>query len=145
MLAFYPLQHISYLRTHELIHTDPPLPSPSGKPRPATIKRPAASLWSSRLWAANVVLQLTHLREDRALLVKRQRALNRLGPKEKLQPAEHAELARRWDAWYNELAVNLSFLPMTIHWYPSSLFVSIYSILIQYGSGRLRKVFSKTM
>ncbi|KAH9167832.1 hypothetical protein EDB89DRAFT_2206507 [Lactarius sanguifluus] len=26
-----------------------------------------------------------------------------------------AKLARRWDAWYNELAVNLSYLPMTIH------------------------------
>ena len=62
-----------------------------------------------------IVLQLAHLREDRALLVKRQRELDKLSSREKLQPQERAELVRRWDAWYNELAVNLSFLPITIH------------------------------
>jgi len=77
-----------------------------------TINDTAVSVWSSRFWAAYVVLQLAHLREDRALLVKRQRAINRLSPKEK----ERVELKRRWDEWYNELAVNLSYLPMTIHW-----------------------------
>ena len=64
---------------------------------------------------AYIVLQLAHLREDRALLVKRHRALDKLSSREKLQPQERAELVRRWDAWYNELAVNLSFLPITIH------------------------------
>jgi len=58
------------------------------------------------------VLQLAHLREDRTLLIKKQRAISRLNSMEK----ERAEIARRWDRWYNELAVNLSFLPMTIHW-----------------------------
>jgi hypothetical protein len=118
MLAFYPLHHISYLRTHDLI--PPAFPSLPGNSRPATIKNQSTavsfSLWSSRFWAAYVILQLAHLREDRALLVKRQRALNKLSPKERLQPEERAELAHRWDAWYNELAVNLSYLPMTIHW-----------------------------
>ncbi|KAI0303564.1 hypothetical protein B0F90DRAFT_1585282, partial [Multifurca ochricompacta] len=116
MLAFYPLQHLTYLRTHDLIPTALSLPSFSGNPRQLTINEPAVSLWSTRLWAAYVVLQLAHLREDRALLLKRQRALNRLSPREKLQPQERTDLARRWDAWYNELAVNLSYLPMTIHW-----------------------------
>jgi hypothetical protein len=129
MLAFYPLQHISYLRAHELIPAVLSLPSLSGKSRPVTINKPAVSLWSSRLWAVYVVLQLEHLREDRALLLKRQRALNRLSPKEKLQPEERAELVRRWNAWYNELAVNLSYLPMTIHWYLASLFVSVHPTL----------------
>jgi len=130
MLAFYHLQQLSYLRTHDLIPAAVPLPfsllsrsrsrsgsSPSsGKPRrqsAVNINDDAVATWSSRLWAAYVVLQLAHLREDRALLRKRQRALNRLSPSEK----ERAELARRWDAWYNELVVNLSYLPMTIHWY----------------------------
>ena len=61
------------------------------------------------------MLQLAHLREDRTLLIKKQRAISRLNSMEK----ERAEIARRWDRWYNELAVNLSFLPMTIHWYAS--------------------------
>jgi hypothetical protein len=128
MLAFYHLQQLSYLRTHDLIPTALPLPSSllslsrsgsspsSGKPRrrsTVNINDAAVATWSSRLWAAYVVLQLAHLREDRALLRKRQRALNRLSPSEN----ERAELARRWDAWYNELVVNLSYLPMTIHWY----------------------------
>jgi len=135
MLAFYHLQHLSYLRTHDLIPTSVPLPtsrllsgfssapgSSSGKPRSQqpviNINDAAVSTWSSRLWAVYVVLQLAHLREDRTLLLKRQRALNRLNPGEK----ERAELASRWDAWYNELAANLSYLPMTIHWYVALTF-----------------------
>ncbi|KAF8486270.1 hypothetical protein DFH94DRAFT_177832 [Russula ochroleuca] len=115
MLAFYPLQHLSYFRKHDLIPTALPLPPglpSSGKLRRVTINPAAISLWSSRLWATYIVLQLAHLREDRSLLIKKRRALSRLSSVEK----ERAELARRWDTWYNELAVNLSFLPMTIHW-----------------------------
>jgi len=125
MLAFYPLHHLSYFRKHDLIPTSLPLPAvlPSqlaGKPRRVTINVAAVSRWSTRLWATYIVLQLAHLREDRTLLIKKQRALNRLDSVEK----ERAELARRWDTWYNELAVNLSFLPMTIHWYVSVPFHS---------------------
>lgn len=104
MLAFFPLQHLSFLRTNDLIPA-----------RRVPIDDRAVSLWSSRFWMAYIVLQLAHLREDRALLVKRHRALDKLSSREKLQPQERAELVRRWDAWYNELAVNLSFLPITIH------------------------------
>ncbi|KAI9450923.1 hypothetical protein BJY52DRAFT_1215282 [Lactarius psammicola] len=64
---------------------------------------------------AYIVLQLAHLREDRVLFVEQQSALDSLSTREKLRPQECAELARRWDAWYNELAVNLSYLPATIH------------------------------
>lgn len=103
MLAFFPLQHLSFLRTNDLVPAAPVLDDR------------AVGHWSSRFWMAYVVLQLAHLREDRALLVKRHRALDKLSAREKLQPQERTELARRWDAWYNELAVNLSFLPMTIH------------------------------
>jgi len=117
MLAFYPLQHLSYFRKHDIIPTSLPLPAvlpsqSSGKPRRATINVAAVAQWSSRLWATYVVLQLAHLREDRTLLIKKQRALSQLSSVGK----ERAELALRWDRWYNELAVNLSFLPMTIHW-----------------------------
>ena len=121
MLAFYPLHHLSYFRKHDIIPPALPLPpglSLSGKPRQLTINEAAVPRWSSRLWAAYIVLQLAHLREDRALLIKKQRAISRLQSMEK----ERAEIARRWDRWYNELAVSLSFLPMTIHWYESLRF-----------------------
>jgi len=127
MLAFYPLQHLAYFRKHDLIPAALPLPAglPSqspGKPRRVTINGAAVALWSTRFWATYIMLQLAHLREDRTLLIKKQRALSRLDSVEK----ERAELARRWDRWYNELAVNLSFLPMTIHW---CVFVPFHSRL----------------
>ena len=116
MLAFYPLHHLSYFRKHDVI--PPTLSLPAGlfsseKPRQVTINHAVLPLWSSRFWAAYIVLQLAHLREDRTLLIKKQRAISRLSSMEK----ERVEIARRWDRWYNELAVNLSFLPMTVHWY----------------------------
>jgi hypothetical protein len=147
MLAFYPLQHLSYFRKHDIIPTTLPLPAGlptqlSGKTRRATINVAALSRWASRLWATYMVLQLAHLREDRTLLIKKQRALSRLSSVEK----EHAELARRWDTWYNELAVSLSFLPMTIHWYVFlSLFTLVVIYLIKFNSGPSRKVSSRTM
>ncbi len=133
MLAFYPLQQLSYFRKHDIIPTALPLPAvlPSqfpGKPRGVTINPAAVAKWSSRLWATYVVLQLAHLREDRTLLIKKQRALNWLSPMEK----ERVELARRWDTWYNELTVNLSSSPMTIHWYNSIPFYSRLARLTQH-------------
>ena len=140
MLAFYPLQHLSYFRKHDLIPTSFPLPvvlpsQSSGKPRRAAINLTAAPLWASRFWATYIVLQLAHLREDRTLLIKKQRALSRLGSLEK----ERAELARRWDKWYNELAVNLSFLPMTIHWSVLVPFHSRLTYLTQFNLRSLEK------
>jgi len=111
-----------------------------------TINDGAVSLWSTRLWMAYVVLQLAHLREDRALLVKRQRALEKLSARSKLQPQERAELARRWDAWYNEFAVNLSYLPMTIIGQLSLPFLILcaHTAYENFNPGHLRKVFSET-
>jgi hypothetical protein len=133
MLFFFPLQHLSFLRTNDLI--------PSTLPPRITNDR-TLSLWSTRFWMAYVVLQLAHLREDRTLLVKRQRALDKLSSREKLQPQERVEIARRWDAWYNELAVNLSFLPMTIHWslekglFGNDIWVSVLGLAAAIGSFR---------
>ncbi|KAI9449105.1 hypothetical protein BJY52DRAFT_1092340, partial [Lactarius psammicola] len=75
ILAFFPLQQLSILRTNDLIPAVLPLPIPFEKPRHVTIKNGAISLRLTRLWMAYVVLQLAHLHEDRALLVKRQRAI----------------------------------------------------------------------
>jgi hypothetical protein len=119
MLAFYPLNQLYYLSSHKIIPTSIPLSlsgSPTEKLSPST--RPAVldlapgrlTRLATRFWAVYVILQLVHLREDRALLMKRQRDLK------KVRGPEHAELKLRWDAWYNELAVNSAFLPLTIHW-----------------------------
>src|SRR6266702_983885 len=146
MLAFFPLQQLSFLCTNDLVPPALPLPTPSGKPRRVTINDGVVSLWSTHLLMAYIVLQLAHLCEDRALLVKQQRALEKLSACEKLQPQERAELARRWDAWYNELAVNLSYLPMTIHWSapPPFLFLCAHTAHENFNPGHLRKVFSET-
>ncbi|KAI0044164.1 hypothetical protein FA95DRAFT_1497534 [Auriscalpium vulgare] len=126
MLAFYPLQHIYYLRSRDIIPTSASLPLPVEFASTASVPKGSAkssvnvpinatalSLWSTRLWAVYVVLQLAHLGEDRELLRRRQRALSR----EKAAGEEQREeIKQRWAAWYNELAVNLAYLPMTIHW-----------------------------
>lgn len=75
-------------------------------------------IWSTRFWAAYVMLQFAHLAEDRRLLKSRERALKKekgkLAPEEKL--LDMKEIASRWDALYNEFVVNLGYLPLTIHW-----------------------------
>lgn len=120
MLAFYPLDQLYYLITHGVMSPSfsvpLPLPHKTEESSAATstkkyeLNPTRLTLWSTRCWMVYVVLQLAHLREDRTLLVKRQRALK------KVRGPEHAEIKRRWDAWYNELAVNLAYLPLTIHW-----------------------------
>lgn len=141
MLAYYPMEHLYYLLSHEIIPSSislpflgsspsspsSPLPSttaslkpsaaapsegPSASPRTLSLDSTALSLWSTRFWALYVVLQFAHLREDRALLLRRERVLS----KEKVKGQEHSELKRRWDAWWNELAVNVGYLPLTVHW-----------------------------
>ena len=76
-------------------------------------------MWSTRFWAAYVFLQFIHLAEDRRLLKVKEKALRKekakgIAPEEKT--LELAELANRWDALYNELIVNIGYLPLTIHW-----------------------------
>ncbi|VDB83761.1 unnamed protein product [Peniophora sp. CBMAI 1063] len=118
MLAFYPLDHLYYLITHGVMSPSISLPLPVVAEKRSTtfdankyeLSPTKLTLWSTRCWSVYVILQLLHLREDRALLIKRQRALK------KVRGPEHAEIKRRWDAWYNELAVNLAYLPLTIHW-----------------------------
>ncbi|KAI0322740.1 hypothetical protein OF83DRAFT_424958 [Amylostereum chailletii] len=127
MLAFYPLDHLYYLITHNIIPAAIPVPftrslsSDALEPRTKTsapdsrqvnINPTRLTLWSTRFWAIYVILQIAHLREDRILLAKRQKALG----KDKVHVQERQELKRRWDAWYNELFVNLAYLPLTIHW-----------------------------
>ncbi|KAI8980027.1 hypothetical protein BD414DRAFT_420869 [Trametes punicea] len=123
MLAYYPLEHLYYLLSHSIISDKLTLPSitafiPFVRTRPndkhIPLKLSTLGLWSTRFWAAYVVLQLAHLREDGRLLRMRERTLSKT--KTGASVAEKEEISRRKKALTNELIVNLAYLPLTIHW-----------------------------
>ncbi|THH15342.1 hypothetical protein EW146_g5122 [Bondarzewia mesenterica] len=149
MLAYYPMEHLYYLLAHDIIPSSIPLPSlpfirsassssiqpsPSKEaPSPAltlSLNSTSLSLWSCRFWAVYVVLQLAHLREDRTLLLKRERALS----KEKVKGLEHEELKARRDAWWNELAVNLGSLEKGL--FKNNIWESVFGFVAALASFR---------
>lgn len=86
MLAYYPLEHLYYLLSHSAIPDKLPLPSltafiPFVRTKPGTKHIPldlgALGVWSTRFWAAYVVLQIAHLREDSKLLAVRERTISK--------------------------------------------------------------------
>lgn len=126
MLAFYPLESLSYFVSHSIL--PPSLPSlrsllcplSSDKAKRVRIDEAALGLWSTRLWALYVGLQIVHLREDRKLLRARQRALKKAKSKGTSLNIEQEELKKKWDSHHNEWFVNLSYLPLTWHWFVAS-------------------------
>ncbi|KAF4571542.1 hypothetical protein EYR36_008882 [Pleurotus pulmonarius] len=121
MLAYYPLEHLYYLLSHSLIpSTIPSIKSIfSSKAKPTKLDSNAIGMWSTRFWALYVFLQIAHLREDRKLLQARERAIIKAkrGPGGTgITAAEKKELGDRWDAFWNEVVVNLGYLPLTVHW-----------------------------
>lgn len=120
MLFYYPLEHIYYLTSHSLIPTSINFKLPFSKTlthqkqSTLTIAPDTVSLYSSRFWAAYVFLQLLHLHEDKVLLQQRQRQLKK--SKAALTELEQNEVDSRWDAYWSEMAVNLGYAPLTIHW-----------------------------
>lgn len=123
MLGYYPLEHLSYLVSHEV------LPSKStvnlspflAKRRNIHLNSESLSVWSVRCWAFYVALQFAHLREDRKLLQAKYRSLRKVG----LKPAEMQELRQQWDAYWSGLAVNLANFPLALHWWVSSAFYAM--------------------
>ncbi|TBU33426.1 hypothetical protein BD309DRAFT_974640 [Dichomitus squalens] len=123
MLAYYPLEHLYYLLSHSVIPNKLPLPSltafiPFVRTKPSDNHIPLdlgkLGLWSTRFWAAYVVLQLAHLQEDSKLLTARERTLNK--SKTGATAAEKEDIRKRRSALWNEFIVNLAYLPLTIHW-----------------------------
>ncbi|KAJ7178589.1 hypothetical protein C8R43DRAFT_973863 [Mycena crocata] len=143
MLGYYPLEHLCYLRIHDVI--------PPTVPSPASVLNPAAKplkvdpkflgLWSCRFWASYVILQFAHLREDRKLLQLHQRTL-RKGKGAALSGAEKRDIQRRWDAYWSGLLVNVCNLPLALHWsvegglIKNQLFVDILSLITAVASFR---------
>ncbi len=109
MLAYYPLEHLYYMCSHSILKS---------LPGQAPLDPTSLGLWSTRFWAAYVLLQFAHLKEDHKLFKKRQAALSKTIGKSKAghKTAEQVDLERRRDALLNELVVNLGYLPLTVHW-----------------------------
>ena len=109
MLVYYPLEHVYYLASHSIL----PL---------SQAKQSKFALWSCRAWAAYVVLQLVHLKEDWKLVQRREHALERdftSGMVEKTGAEAETlreEVRKRKEAIWNEFVVNFGYLPLTVHW-----------------------------
>jgi len=118
MLAYYPLEHLYYLASKNVLPF---------KLQKRTLAR--ISIWSCRFWAAYVLLQFLHLREDIKLLASREKALR---SQEKGKPVakeadsevaaangppdDWRDVAARRAAIVTEAVVNTAYLPLTIHW-----------------------------
>jgi hypothetical protein len=119
MLAYYPLEHLYYLLSHNIIPSTITSPlslfSSSKTPKKLKLDENKISLWSTRFWALYVLLHLAHLIEDRKLLIQRHKALKMSKGGAGLTK-EEKEMAERWDAFWSEVITNLGYLPLTIHW-----------------------------
>ena len=115
MLAYYPLEHLYYLRAHNLI---PATVSSITSLLRRTSKRihlsaNSLAMWSCRAWAVYVILQFAHLMEDRKLLLMKEKNLR----KGKGVVAEDKEdLRDKWDSFWNEVVANSANLPLALHW-----------------------------
>lgn len=113
MLGYYPLEHLSFLASKEVIPST--YASPISK-RKVNLNPGILGLWSVRCWALYVLLQFAHLREDQKLLIMQQRTLKKAKQVNVETETEKLNLAKRWDSFYNELVLNLGNLPLALHW-----------------------------
>ncbi|KAK7467231.1 hypothetical protein VKT23_004289 [Stygiomarasmius scandens] len=99
------------------------------------------SIWSCRFWAAYVVLQIAHLREDWKLLQARTRSYRKVKGTS-LNDNEKKEIQKRWDAYWNEVVVNFANLPLALNWsmqndfIKSDVLVSILNLVAAIASFR---------
>ncbi|KAK7690443.1 hypothetical protein QCA50_005541 [Cerrena zonata] len=150
MLGYYPLEHLYYLVSHSVIPSEFSLPSlgsllpfssSESKGRSISLDAGVLSRTSTRLWALYVFLQLAHLREDQRLLTMTQRSLGR--SKTPAALAEREELRKRWDAFWSEVVVNVSYVPLTIHWslekglFENEAWTGIFGLVAALASWRL--------
>jgi len=116
MLAYYPLEHLYYLRSHDIIPSSVPSPF-SLFSRTKRIKLDAGKLgmWSCRFWAFYILLHFAHLMEDKKLLEARQRTL-RKGKGTGLNTEEKQDMYQKWDMFCSEVVTNLAYFPFSLHW-----------------------------
>jgi len=143
MLAYYPLEHIYYLCSHGIMPATIPSVASlfSATAKPIHLNTDAIAIWSSRFWALYVMLQFAHLKEDWKLIKMRERTL-RKAKGTGLSPAEKTELQQRWDAYWNEVVVNVGYLPLTVHWslergiFKNDVWVGLFGLIAAVASFR---------
>ncbi|KAF8631367.1 hypothetical protein AX15_002424 [Amanita polypyramis BW_CC] len=116
MLAYYPLEHLYYLRSHGILPST--IPSPLSlffNVKRIKLDANKLALWSSRFWALYVILHFAHLKEDKELLEARQRSL-RKGKGTGLSVEEKQDIHQKWNMFWSDAVTNLAYFPMTIHW-----------------------------
>ncbi|KAG5718982.1 hypothetical protein E4T56_gene20395 [Termitomyces sp. T112] len=140
MIAYYPLEHLSYLMFNGTIPSTLSIKSPFST-RQISLSANSLSVWSCRFWAIYVLLQFIHLREDFKLLRARQRNL-RKGKGTGLSSMEKKELQQRWDAYWSDCIINLGYLPLTVHWslekglFRNDVWVGVFGLIAGLASFR---------
>ena len=117
MLAYYILEHAYYLCYHGILPSKIPSFRSlfSSVPSYTVLNPDSMAIWSCRFWALYVLLQFAHLREDWKLLKKRDKTL-RKAKGTGSNALELEDINQRWDAFWNEVVVNVGYLPLTLHW-----------------------------
>lgn len=116
MLAYYPLEHLYYLRSHGIIPSSVPSPfSLFSKTKRIKLDANKLGMWSCRFWAFYILLHFAHLMEDRKLLEARQRTL-RKGKGTGLNTEEKQDMCQKWDMFWSEVVTNLAYFPFSLHW-----------------------------
>lgn len=100
-LLYQPLENVAYLAMHNII------------PQSVVSERAQFDIWiySSYLWAIHVVLEFVRLYRE-TVLAKRTSSAKNGGDDEK----EKGGYTISSFAWYQSLVINLSYLPLTVHW-----------------------------
>jgi len=114
MLIYYPLEHLYYFGSHSIYAVSPK-------------RLTSFALWSTRAWAAYVVLQFLHIQEDVAVLEAKGNSLIRtmkesrdkdgdLSVSDTDIKAECREIAKKRSALLLSFIANLAYFPQTVHW-----------------------------
>jgi len=93
MLVYYPMEHLVFLRGHDVIPAHISLPFLR---KPVFLHPRRLIKWACRFLVVYLLLQLAHLNEDRKLLMKRQKGLTKAKGVDEEAEAEKAELKKKW-------------------------------------------------
>ena len=116
MLAYYPLEHLYYLRSHGILPSSIPSPfSLFSNAKRIKFDANKLALWSCRFWAFYVLLHFAHLMEDKKLLEARQRSI-RKGKGTSLDAEQKQDISQKWDMFWSEAVTHLAYFPLTLHW-----------------------------
>lgn len=132
MLAYYPLEHLFYLRAHDVIPAYISLPFLR---KPVLLHPRKLVTWSCRFLVVYLLLQFAHLHEDRKLLMKRQRGLARAQEKDNEVEAEKVELRQKWVDLRFAVVSTACKLQTGLHWalesgfFPNDLTATLVSLI----------------